>query len=405
MRSPIRKILFTIIACLVVAPGFNFMPSSNKGVKKVVIDAGHGGKDPGNLGTGRYKKREKDVALAVSKKLGAYIKEHLPDVEVIYTRETDKFVELHERAAIANRNKADLFISIHCDAFTNPQAFGSSTYVMGKGQSDKKMRVAIQENAVIKLEDNFEEKYEGFDPNRPETYIALSLYQNAFLQQSVGFAQEVQDQFRERAKRKDRGVKQQPLVVTSRTAMPAVLIELGFLTNYNEEDYLQSENGQNILASAIFRAFRSYKTKIEQVDAAHFDNVEITSKPIVASEDEEDENEEPVVNEAETPDKKANEKVVNPAGVPFYYAVQILVSGKELEVNEENFSGLNSIHKEQIGRLHKFYHGIFPTHSEAKDALVTCKNAGFTDAFIVAFDGGKRIDLETAKRKEKSMGK
>lgn len=392
MTNKFRQITFTILALLIGIPGFNFDLKliSNTGVKKVVIDAGHGGKDPGNLGTGRYKDREKDVALKVALLLGDYIKEHLPDVEVIYTRTNDRFVELHERAAIANRHKADLFISIHCDAFTNPQAFGASSYVMGQGQGDKNMRVAIQENAVISLEENFEEKYEGFDPNRPETYIALSLYQNAFLEQSVAFAQMVQDQFRERAKRKDRGVKQQPLVVTSRTTMPAVLIELGFLTNKNEEDYLQSESGQKILASAIFRAFRSYKEQKESIDALNITASPppppVISPPIVATEYEKEE-----VAIQELP--------------KFFYAVQLAVSSKDLETVPQNFNGLSLVHKENYGTLFRYLHGHFTTRSEADAARKRCISSGYKDAYVVAYHENQRISLDDAAKIEKKMAR
>ncbi len=387
-----QRVFFTALAMLMFIPGYQSPLSvlNENNVTTVVIDAGHGGKDPGNLGTGRYRSREKDVALKVALKLGKYIEDNLKDVNVIYTRKDDRFVELHERAAIANRNKADLFISIHCDAFTNPQAFGSSTYVMGRGQGDKQMRVAMQENAVISLEDNFEEQYEGFDPERPETYIALSLYQNAFLEQSVAFAQKVQDQFRERAKRRDRGVKQQPLVVTSRTTMPAVLIELGFLTNRFEEDFLVSENGQTLMASAIFRAVRSYKEKREQFEDMNISNL---SKPIIATE-EEGRNQRDTSNNHQKLNKTTNE---------FYYSIQLLVSGQKRKIDSEEFRDLQDVYVESTGRLHKYFSGRFSTRKEANDALRKAKNAGFDDAFIVAFDKGKRIDMKTAERKEKNL--
>jgi N-acetylmuramoyl-L-alanine amidase len=400
MNFNTKTIFFLLLAMLIGIPGFNFTPKwfSPVGVKKVVIDAGHGGKDPGNLGTGRYKSREKDVALQVALKLGKYIKENLPDVEVIYTRTNDRFVELHERAAIANRNKADLFISIHCDAFTNPQAFGASSYVMGQGQGDKNMRVAIQENAVISLEENFEEKYEGFDPNRPETYIALSLYQNAYLEQSVTFAQMVQDQFRTRAKRRDRGVKQQPLVVTSRTAMPAVLIELGFLTNKNEEDFLQSESGQNILASAIFRAFRSYKEQKENIDAINTTQSLPRSKPIFA-----DEEELSAENETQAEENKDDSSIDAKENPSLYFAVQISVSSRNLELKPENFGGLSEVHQEPMGNLFRYLHGRFPTHKEASMAKKLCIQVGYKDAYIVAYHLGERISIEEALKIEKKM--
>ena len=391
----LKRVAFTLLAMFIFIPGYeaSWLPTNDDKFTLVVIDAGHGGKDPGNLGTGRYRSREKDVALKVSLKLGAYIEKNLKGVKVVYTRKDDRFVELHERAAIANRNKADLFVSIHCDAFTNPQAFGASTYVMGRGQGDKQMRVAMQENAVITLEDNFEEQYEGFDPSRPETYIALSLYQNAFLEQSVAFAQKIQDQFRVRAKRKDRGVKQQPLVVTSRTTMPAVLVELGFLTNRYEEDFLQSDNGQDIMASAIYRAVREYKEKREAFEIINRTEL---SPPIIASEEAE--------KTPATPEIK-EEAIANPIkeAPTFYYTVQLLVSSKERKTTAEEFNGLNHIFVEPQGRLFKYFHGKFSNKTEAEAACKNARKAGFDDAFVVAFDKGKRIGLDVAERKEKNL--
>lgn len=389
----LKRVAFTLLAMLLFIPGFeaSWLPTNDDKFTLVVIDAGHGGKDPGNLGTGRYRSREKDVALKVSLKLGAYIEKNLKGVKVVYTRKDDRFVELHERAAIANRNKADLFISIHCDAFTNPQAFGASTYVMGRGQGDKQMRVAMQENAVITLEDNFEEQYEGFDPSRPETYIALSLYQNAFLEQSVAFAQKIQDQFRERAKRKDRGVKQQPLVVTSRTTMPAVLVELGFLTNRYEEDFLQSENGQDLMASAIYRAVREYKEKREAFEKINRSEL---SPPIIASEEAKSAPDTPVKKEKTEPAKEAP---------TFYYTVQLLVSGKEKKTTAEEFNGLDHVYMEPQGRLFKYFYGKYSSKKEADTACKNARKAGYNDAFVVAFDKGKRIGLDVAERKEKNL--
>ncbi len=391
----LKRVAFTLLAMFIFIPGYeaSWLPTNDDKFTLVVIDAGHGGKDPGNLGTGRYRSREKDVALKVSLKLGAYIEKNLKGVKVVYTRKDDRFVELHERAAIANRNKADLFVSIHCDAFTNPQAFGASTYVMGRGQGDKQMRVAMQENAVITLEDNFEEQYEGFDPSRPETYIALSLYQNAFLEQSVAFAQKIQDQFRVRAKRKDRGVKQQPLVVTSRTTMPAVLVELGFLTNRYEEDFLQSDNGQDIMASAIYRAVREYKEKREAFEIINRTEL---SPPIIASEEAE--------KTPATPEIK-EEAIANPIkeAPTFYYTVQLLVSSKERKTTAEEFNGLNHVFVEPQGRLFKYFHGKFSNKTEAEAACKNARKAGFDDAFVVAFDKGKRIGLDVAERKEKNL--
>jgi N-acetylmuramoyl-L-alanine amidase len=228
-------------------------------IKTVVIDAGHGGHDSGCLGSSA---KEKIIALDVALKLGALIEEKFPDVNVVYTRKTDEFVELHERAAIANRNHADLFICIHCNS-GGPSAFGVETYVMGLHKTDDNLNVAKRENSSILLEKDFKQKYDGFDPNSPEANIVFSLYQNAYLTQSLKFASAVQGQVEEYAGRFNRGVKQAGFLVLYRTAMPSVLIETGFLTNNSEEKYLLSEKGQNNIASSVFKAFEEYKLDME----------------------------------------------------------------------------------------------------------------------------------------------
>ncbi len=229
-------------------------------IRKVVIDAGHGGKDPGAVGKTSY---EKDICLAIALMLGGYIEANMKDVEVIYTRKTDKFVTLHKRADIANDNDADLFISIHVNSTKGHRAYGTSTYVMGLHKSEENMEVAATENSVILKELNYKQKYSGIDPDSPETYIILNLYQNAYLDQSLLLAEKVQNQFEERAGRKDGGVRQAGLLVLWKTTMPSVLIETGFISNRNEEKFLKSTYGQEIIASAIFRAFRDYKNEIE----------------------------------------------------------------------------------------------------------------------------------------------
>jgi N-acetylmuramoyl-L-alanine amidase len=231
-------------------------------VDTVVIDAGHGGKDPGTAG--RIAK-EKDVALKIALKAGAYIEKNLPDVKVIYTRKTDRYLEIDQRSRIANQNKADLFICIHANANTNARVFGTETYVMGLAKEGRNFDVAKRENEVILLDENYQERYEGFDPTSPESYILFSLSQNAFLENSLNFADKVESQFKNRAGRASRGVKQGPFWVLWSTAMPSVLIETGFLSNPEEEEYLASEHGQDLLASAIYRAFKEYKTQMESI--------------------------------------------------------------------------------------------------------------------------------------------
>ena len=229
-------------------------------IDRVVIDAGHGGADPGALGK---HSREKDIVLAIALKTGEYIEKNMPDVKVIYTRKTDVFIELYKRAQIANESHADLFISIHCNSNPKTAPFGAETYVMGLHKSVDNLEVAKLENAAILLESDYTANYEGFDPNSDEAYIVFNLYQDIFLEQSLTMAVNVQDQFRERVGRNDRGVKQAGFLVLYRTTMPGVLIETGFLSNMAEESYLMSEEGQVYLASAIYRAFRDYKNGVE----------------------------------------------------------------------------------------------------------------------------------------------
>lgn len=236
-------------------------------IKTVVIDAGHGGKDPGAIGPG--KTYEKNVALAVALKLGEMIKKSYPDVNVIYTRKTDVFLELHERAEIANKNKADLFIAIHCNSSTNSAVYGSSSYVLGLHRSEANLEVAKRENAVILLEEDRDKNYE-FDPNTPEGHIIMSMKQNAFLEQSISFASKGEVYMESYGKRKTLGVKQAGFYVLYKTAMPSVLAEIGFISNPDEEKYLNSAKGQEIIAGSLFKAFSEYKVDMEDSESEQF---------------------------------------------------------------------------------------------------------------------------------------
>lgn len=237
-------------------------------MKTVVIDAGHGGNDPGNLGTGRYKLKEKDIALDVALRVGRFINSVFPEIKVVYTRDKDVFIGLNERADVANKSDADLFLSIHCNAAKNPEAFGVETFALGLHRNDENLQVAMKENQAIFLEDDYEKKYEGFDPNSPESIIALTIMQSAFLEQSLRISSYIQNQFKDKVGRRDRGVKQAGFLVLRRTTMPSILIELGFLTNKGEEDFLNSENGRVVMASAIFRGFTEYKERVEGASSA-----------------------------------------------------------------------------------------------------------------------------------------
>ncbi|MHB1278405.1 MAG: N-acetylmuramoyl-L-alanine amidase family protein [Bacteroidia bacterium] len=245
-----------------LASSFQSLNFIDNKVRVVVIDAGHGGKDPGAVTQGL---KEKEVTLAIVKKLGALIKEKYPDVKVYYTRLSDSFVELNERSNIANRNHADLFISIHVNHSSNASAHGSETYVMGTHKNEGNLEVAKRENAAILLEDDYQSEYEGFDPNSPEGHIIFSFYQNAFREQSILFASGIEKEFGKREKQnKSRGVKEAGFLVLWKTATPSVLVETGFMTNVAERTYLKSTEGREELASSIFKAFVSYKTEVEK---------------------------------------------------------------------------------------------------------------------------------------------
>lgn len=254
-------LLASVLAFFLVLVSFTPIGVREYRVKKVVIDAGHGGKDQGT--SGQFS-REKDVALKISLELGNIIKKYLKDVEVVYTRQDDSFPSLIDRANLANKNGADLFISIHCNSAPySSRIKGTETYVMGLHTSQKNLEVAKRENSVILLEDNYEQHYEGFDPNSPESHIIFSLYQNAYLENSLDLAQKIEEQFKNRVGRISRGVKQAGFVVLWKTSMPSVLIEVGFLSNPREEKDLNDRLQQTYIASGIFRAFRDYKDEIE----------------------------------------------------------------------------------------------------------------------------------------------
>ncbi len=229
-------------------------------LQRVVIDAGHGGKDPGALG---HFSKEKDIALKIALKLGELIEKYFHDVEVFYTRKKDVYLSLHERTVIANENKADLFISIHCNWLKNHGIYGTETYVMGIHKSKDNFEVAKRENSVILLEEDSLGLYQGFNPASPESYILFNMYQNAYLANSLNFAAKVERQFKTRVGKHSRGVKTAGFWVLWGTSMPSVLIETGYLSNSGEERVLNNRQEQTYIASAILRAFRSYKKEVE----------------------------------------------------------------------------------------------------------------------------------------------
>lgn len=346
----------------ILFPAFSSQKPFNYKLKKVVIDAGHGGKDQGCAGG---HSREKEITLNIALKLGEYIEKNLPDVEVIYTRKSDVFIELHERAAIANRNSADVFISIHCNASpTFKNAHGSETYIMGMDKSQENLDVARRENSVILMENNYEVNYDGFNLNNPESYIIFSLYQNAYLDQSIKLALMLENQFKERAKRKSRGVKQESFLVLYKTAMPSVLVETGFLTNLADEAYLNSKEGQTYMASSMYRALKEYKQMVEGNRASPANRGVSYFKPGNAEAD-----------------------IVT-------YRIQLYTAYESLDLGEPDFDAVEKIDIEsgKNGIKHYLSGKKFTKHDKAVKYLEKMIEAGFKHAHIAIYEGNVRIE-------------
>lgn len=339
----------------------------------VVLDAGHGGKDPGRPTNFGYK--EKDIALSVALQVGKLL-ESYKDVEVIYTRKTDVFLELHERAAIANKADADLFVSIHCNAH-NSQAYGTETFVMAVKDFKRNFDIAQKENEVIFLEDNHEVHYQGFDPNSPESMIGFTIIAEENLDQSILLASYIQDNFTNALKRKNRGVKQAGLWVLHNTYMPSVLIETGFITNRTEGDYLNSKKGQKEISTEISKAIIKYK------DDVFHGFGEMVTVPIIKEVEPE------VVSE----DQTSTSEEIYPNIV---FKVQLAASSNKIDPQPYNFKGLEEVSREKVDRLYKYYYGYTSNYSKIKSMLDTAKSSGYPTAFVVAFKEGKQISLDEA---------
>lgn len=410
MLQLLFKSLILIALCVLpqfdIAGGHPFIYQ----VKTVVIDAGHGGKDPGCLGG---HSREKEIALKIALKLGTYIENNIPEVKVIYTRKKDVFVELDERAKIANDANADLFISIHCNASGSATVVGTETYVMGVHKNDENLNTAKRENSVILLEENYEENYGGYDPNDPATHIAFKIYQGAFLEQSILFASLVEKQFKERAKRKSRGVKQAGLVVLFKSTMPSVLVESGFLTNKSEESYLLSDDGQSYIASAIYRAFKEYKTTVEAEGARNFSaksqnpsqnrvvyeastNTEDSERVVDLSESTPKTSDTPKVSETSITIGDSEDPILDEIVSPntLNYRIQLYSSYDNIDFTKVKFSNDIPIEIEANNRGIKWYMLVKPfiDRAEAEKMVKKFANNGFKNAKIVTYRGFNRIE-------------
>jgi len=336
----------------------------------IVIDPGHGGKDSGALGSFT---QEKDIVLRLALKLGGLINEGLPHINVIYTRDTDVFIPLDQRSKIANESKANLFISLHANSSKNVKAHGTETFVMGLHKTQENLEVAQKENAVIVLEQDYSERYEGYDPSSAESFIIFSLMQNAFLDQSLQVANLIQNEFTQNVKRHNRGVKQAGFLVLWNTSMPCVLVEIGFISNREEENYINSQKGIEQLASAIYRAVDNY-----------FEELSLKLDKLSESQD----------GQVQTVD---NATIQLPKkGIVF--SVQLTASKASPDLGKKEFVELGKVYYLWLDGFNKYYHGTFSTYTEAKNAIDNCKKY-FPGAFITAFEDQKPIPVDVAIRK------
>lgn len=359
-------------------------------VNTVVIDPGHGGKDPGCHGASA---REKDVALAIGLALGALIETHYPDVKVVYTRKTDVFVELHNRARIANEARGDLFICIHCNA-GSPEAHGSETYALGLHRAATNLAVAKRENEAILLEDNYRENYMGFDINSPEGSIIFSLIQNTFLNRSLLFASKCQKNFRTMAGRYDRGVKQAGFLVLVYTAMPSVLIETGFLTHKQEEAFLSERRNQELMAEAIFRAFAEYKSEIEKsVTPASVSNRERMN---IAMEEKQNIPEENAPASSRETASALPENASGPSLSGVFLSVQFSALPGLRKQMPETFRNIPEVFALEENGMTKYFSGRLTTQAEAEKRRGLLVQYGYSDAFVVGFAGGQKVRASVA---------
>ena len=449
------KRLLAIFIVLVCINGTAFSQKKAAGqVKTVVIDAGHGGDKPGAIGK---KCKEKNITLSLALKLGKLIEDNYPDVRIIYTRTTDVDITLAERARIANRAKADLFLSIHCNSWTNSTPTGVETYVMGLSQSKANMEVAKKENADILLEKDYKDNsdYQGFDPNSPESYVMFAMYQNAYIDKSLDFASLIQEQYKSNIKTINRGVKQAEIFVLYKTAMPAVLTEVGFISNPEEEQYIMSDEGQATIVVSIFKAFVAYKSQTEGCKAPTDLKIELkgykdTKKPEV-NPPVQPEKQESVATNQTTPEpaKQKTEPSIPSTMIPstaqtnvepplpmdepkealqqqaapiqeqadivapaqqeepkpiaetgsteVVYKVQFMTSTQMLKTNARELKGITDYETYRQKNIICYTTGRFSSAREAAEHQKAIRAKGFADAFVVAFRGDERITMQQAK--------
>lgn len=454
LKSPVIMMcrrFFSILALALTSICYSFaqtaVPQSGNAPFVIVLDAGHGGHDPGNLGNGYF---EKNIALNIVLNIGEILEKD-PNFKVIYTRKDDTFIDLYVRGEIANKANADLFVSVHCDSHTS-NAHGAGTFVLGLHANKQNFEIAKKENSVIYLEDNYQDRYAGYDINSPESVIGLTIMQEEFLDQSINLAKAIQDNFTQKLKRNDRKVKQAGFIVLHQTFMPSVLIETGFLTNDKEGAYLNSKKGQSEMGTAIANAIVTYRGKMLSGLAPSGNTGMSTPEPEPMKPEAEEEVAEAPVSKAEetdngpkdqvavsqeqAPEGKTPEVVVSAQGIlknaentgatekevetertpsepmeqtnqvftedsgagkaAISFKVQVLASSKNIPLEADNFKGLNKLSKEPYKALYRYMYGNTNSLEEAELLKSNANLKGYASAYIVAYKDGERITMKEA---------
>ncbi|WP_372755345.1 N-acetylmuramoyl-L-alanine amidase [Labilibaculum sp.] len=365
---------FLFFFAILLLPAAAISQSNHTNINTVVIDAGHGGKDPGAISK---IVQEKDVVLSIALKLGGYIEQYFPEVTVIYTRKTDVFIPLNRRSEIANQNKADLFISIHANANNNTKIVGTETYTLGLHKTEENLAVAMKENSVMLYEDDYSTKYEGFDPQNPASYIIFNLMQGVNREKSINLAELTEDQFKTRVGRHSRGVREAGFWVLKQVSMPSILVEVGFVSNPTEAYYLKKSENQDYIASGIFRAFRAYKTKVEKLSVVLEQDQIAENTAIIAA------------------DSLLKEEIDKKFSLEF--CVQIKSSSRPIPLNSKEFKNIEGVQERNSNGAYKYTVGSTDNYNEIVN-LQTKIRQKIKDCFVVAFYNGERISLSKAKK-------
>ena len=357
-----KSLLIILSFCLFA---FN-APAQNKKSFTLIVDAGHGGHDPGTTGNKKYKKYEKDVALSIALKFGKLVEKNLKDVKVVYTRKTDVFIKLIDRPKIANDNNADLFVSIHCNANNKKSVNGSETYVLGTHKNKDNFNVAKKENSVIYLEKDYSVNYQGFDPNSVSSIVGLTIGQEQYLENSLVLASLIQSNFKTKTALRSRGtngVKQAGFWVLARNYMPSVLVETGFLSNDKDAKYLMSEKGKNQVANALYLGFKEYKKYWDDQTGMNTNFVQVEE---------------------------------------IEYAIQILSSKTEISTSNKTFKGLSKISYYIDKSTYKYIYNRSSDYDAVLSSRDDVKSKGFKGYFVIAFKNGERITLKDALKEDKN---